>query len=142
MQRARFALQMAEFAEKLGRRMKRRRKELQARDPRWTQEYVARRIRDDLGGAQYARWERGEHVPREETIPLIAAALEMEVEELYADPAGSPPPPEPDVLDALRQEVQGLRTELLSELGKVRKAQEALRRSQVRERRRAGESDT
>jgi DNA-binding XRE family transcriptional regulator len=82
-QTARFALQMAAFAEKIGQRMRERREELKESDPRWTQDYAARQVRDDLTGAQYARWERGEVMPREDTIEDIATALGLRVEDLY-----------------------------------------------------------
>jgi transcriptional regulator with XRE-family HTH domain len=82
-QTARFALQMAAFAEKIGQRMRERREELKESDPRWTQDYAARQVRDDLTGAQYARWERGEVMPREDTIEDIAKALGLRVDDLY-----------------------------------------------------------
>lgn len=76
-QRATVALQMAEFATNVGRRLKQLREERKARDPRWTQDYAARQIREDLTGAQYARWERGEVLPREETIERTLKAAEF-----------------------------------------------------------------
>ena len=91
-QRARFALQMAEFAKKLGARMRERREELKRDDPRWTQDYAARQVRDDLTGAQYARWERGEVMPREDTIKEIARVLGLTMDDLYSTQKSRPQP--------------------------------------------------
>jgi transcriptional regulator with XRE-family HTH domain len=82
-QRARFSLQMAEFATKIGRRIRDLRLQRKDQDPRWTQDYAARQVRDDLTGAQYARWERGEVMPREETLERIAEMFGVQVESLY-----------------------------------------------------------
>jgi transcriptional regulator with XRE-family HTH domain len=83
-QSIRFALQMAEFATKIGSRIRDLRLARKETDPRWTQDYAARQIRDDLTGAQYARWERGEVMPREDTLKRIADVFDVEIESLYA----------------------------------------------------------
>lgn len=82
-QRATVALQMAEFATNVGRRLKQLREERKAQDPRWTQDFTARQIRDDLTGAQYARWERGEVLPRKDTLDRIAEVFEVPAETFY-----------------------------------------------------------
>jgi transcriptional regulator with XRE-family HTH domain len=82
-QRATVALQMAEFATKVGRQLRQLREERKAHDPRWTQDYTARQVRDDLTGAQYARWERGEVLPREETLERLAEVFGVGVETFY-----------------------------------------------------------
>lgn len=91
-QRARFAVQMAEFAQKLGARMRQRREELKETDPRWTQDFAARQVRSDLTGAQYARWERGQVMPREDTIKKIAKVLGLTMDDLYSTQKSRPQP--------------------------------------------------
>lgn len=75
---------MAEVSTKMGERIKALRLQRKESDPRWTQDYAARQVRDDLTGTQFARWERGEVMPREETVELIAEVFGIPPEELYA----------------------------------------------------------
>jgi transcriptional regulator with XRE-family HTH domain len=134
-QRATVALQMAEFATNVGRRLKQLREERKARDPRWTQDYAARQIREDLTGAQYARWERGEVLPREETIERLAEVFDVPVASFYS---GEPQGKTPDLMLAFTDgnnddgtPEHSFRSEVLSSLSILREAEDSVPRAEA-----------
>jgi transcriptional regulator with XRE-family HTH domain len=133
-QRATFALQMADFAARVGARMRELRLARKAEDPRWTQDYAARLVRDDLTGAQYARWERGEVLPHEDTVERIAEVFGVEMESFYAGPHAVETPDligqlngdGPEIEERLAR-IEGRQAELLVAVGEVQRALEGLR---------------
>lgn len=73
---------MAEEAERLGARMRERRKELGL-----TQREVADLIPGNTEGKDVSRWENGRHRPQGDTLTHIAEALRTDLADLYAGPA-------------------------------------------------------
>lgn len=158
----RLAVQMAELKARIGGRMRELREERKENDPKWTQDYVARLVEPMLSGTQMSRWERGENRPEDDRLERIAEIYETSVADLYAGPVADRKPKgqTPDVLrqldgaangelaalreavDELRAEVRATRTGLLGEIGKVRKAQEALQRTQAPGQRKSGATGT
>jgi transcriptional regulator with XRE-family HTH domain len=137
-QRARFSLQMAEFATNIGRRIRDLRLKRKDEDPRWTQDFAARQVRADLTGAQYARWERGEVMPREETLERIAEIFGVPVESLYGGTGVAPAPVSPT--DELLATLQTLDRKV-DQLLEWKEALEAERLADAAEERNAGASE-
>lgn len=144
----RFELQMAEQSRKFGHRARERREELRARDGGWEAKVVVARMQEHgdkaINTNQLSRYESGEGpMPREARQEAFAYALKTDVADLCAGPIAERKKPksekspldalsQPDAtaaaVDALRREIVATRTLLLAEIGKVQKAQAALRR--------------
>jgi transcriptional regulator with XRE-family HTH domain len=70
---------MAAQAEKVGRRIEELRKERG-----WSKAELARRLPGVSTGNDVGRWEKGQHLPRTDTLDAIAGVLETTVADLYA----------------------------------------------------------
>lgn len=94
--------------------------------------YELRRRATNASAKQVARWEKGSHAPRSTVIPVLAAALNVEIEELYG-PAGQDGDEEEAPELALRrirsQLVLAGRDDLASDLLKVTQQLEPRARS-------------
>lgn len=94
--RARFALQMAEQAAKVGARI------AELRTQRgWSRPELARRLPGVSTGNDVYRWEGGQHMPRADTLEAIAEVFDVTVADLHSGPsedadAEVPAAPAPD----------------------------------------------
>lgn len=97
-ERAAFALQMAEQAERVGGRISELRQERG-----WSKAEMARRMEGLTSGNDVSRWEKGQHLPRSDTLEAIASLLDTTVADLYAGPIAQRESagPTPDLLGAL-----------------------------------------
>ena len=102
----RLAARMAEEAETFGRQVRRHRK---ARG--WTQRELAARLEGKTEGKDISRYEKGHHLPSENTRLAIARALGVALADLYAEPELQGPTP--DLMGALSTD------ESLSELRRM-----------------------
>ena len=97
-------LEMAsEQARRMGRRIAERRKELG-----WTQRELAENIPAPKVTADYvSKWERGEHAPSDEHMPLLCAALEVDELDLRAGPIAErkPKTKTPDLMGTVNGDV-------------------------------------
>lgn len=82
--RLRFALQVAEQAKRVGGRIAELR-----REKKWSKAELARQLPGVSSGNDIRRWERGDHLPRADTLDAIAGALETNVADLYSGPMAS-----------------------------------------------------
>lgn len=112
--RLRFALQMAEQAQKVGDRI------TQEREKRkWSRPEMARQMPGVSTGNDVYRWENGKHLPRADTLEAIADLFEIEVCDLYAGPVDdAEPEPKQGDLDQLSGPVS--RAELEERVGPLR----------------------
>lgn len=95
---------MSELKQRIGARIRELREERKARDPRWTQDFLAREIDPLLTGAQISRYERGEIKPEDNRLQKIAEILGTDVADLYRGPlADRKPPPAKSPLDVLSE---------------------------------------
>lgn len=134
----RLAARMTEEAEKIGRRMAERRKELGL-----TQRGVAERMPGSTQASDVSRWERGKHRP--EPMEQIAEALETDVPDLVAGPVAervapdgestdllgafsSAEPASVEKLEKMLRQVLDQQATLLAEISEVRSDQERQRR--------------
>lgn len=151
----RFELQMSELKQRIGARIRELREERKARDPRWTQDFLARQIDPLLTGAQISRYERGGIKPEDDRLQKIAEILGTDVADLYRGKlADRKPPPTKSPLDVLsgsdeQQEVAddekldvllAGQAQLLAELAQVQVALRELQGSQQRPSRRSAGS--
>lgn len=82
--RLRFALQMAEQAQKVGDRIAYERTQRE-----WSRPALARELPGVATGNDVYRWERGKHLPRADTMEALAALFGITVADLYAGPPSS-----------------------------------------------------
>lgn len=88
---------MAEEAELFGKALRARRAALGL-----TQREVAERVEGKTEGKDISRYERGEHLPGQDTRAALAAALETTLADLYVAATGDKPSgPTPDLLSQL-----------------------------------------
>jgi transcriptional regulator with XRE-family HTH domain len=73
---------MAEQAERVGGRISELRQERG-----WSKAEMARRMEGLTSGNDVSRWEKGQHLPRSDTLEAIASLLDTTVADLYAGPA-------------------------------------------------------
>lgn len=69
----------------------------------WNKAEMARRMPGLASGNDVGRWEKGQHLPRSDTLEAIAELLGTTVADLYAGPAAERPAkgPVPDLLGTL-----------------------------------------
>ena len=82
----RFQLQVAQLKTNIGGRIQELRVERKRRDPKWTQDYLAREIDPKLTGTQVSRWERGEVRPSDRRLERLAEIFNVTVADLLAGP--------------------------------------------------------
>lgn len=140
--RLRFAAQVAEQTEKVGRRIA---QERQAR--KWSRPALARMLPGVATGNDVYRWETGKHLPRADTLDAIAEAFDIKVADLYSGPYDENSDNGDDLMKALddaqrevslgqiQDQIEGYYTELSdgldrlhSELKEIRKHVEPARR--------------
>jgi transcriptional regulator with XRE-family HTH domain len=135
----RFQAQMADMSRKVGARIRELREERRVKDPRWTQDYLARQVEEHMSGTQMSRYERGENMPGEKRLARIAEILETDVADLYAGPMDereentadlseslSEAEPGSSKIEEMLQEVLNQQAVLLADVSEVRSVQEHL----------------
>ena len=135
--RLRFALQMAEQAQRVGDRI------AQEREKRnWSRPELARQMPGLSTGNDVYRWESGKHLPRSDTLEALADLFEISVADLHAgpvnengqleisDPFATEPTAADDEIRELRAELRQTRAELLAAIETVRRGQASLLRHQ------------
>lgn len=107
--RLRFAAQVAEYLEKMGRRMRERREELHL-----SRDEVARRMGGKTTGNQVYRWETGKHQPSSAALERMAGVLSVKTSYFMSDgPSPSTPPADLATrLDRLEADVRDLHVEM------------------------------
>jgi transcriptional regulator with XRE-family HTH domain len=83
---------MADETERIGKRMRERRKELRGERGELSQRECAERMPGTVQASEWSRWERGKHRPEE--LDEVAKALETTVADLVAGPLAEREEPE------------------------------------------------
>jgi transcriptional regulator with XRE-family HTH domain len=138
---------MADETERIGKRMRERRKELRGEKGELSQREAAERMPGTVQGSEWSRWERGKHRPSD--LDDVAKALGTSVADLVAGPLAERDEPEDtDLFDGLSErtataaaastpeekldQLLSQQAELLSMLSEVRDEQVLLRQLQER----------